>query len=871
MTSARETGDLAWDYVRLPSKFIPFIKFEERGPDIYELVALEGLPSKVASNRPDGSYATKDLFSPHPTLPHAWKYIARLDDTIVLMNGEKVTPIAFEQSIKDSKFVTEAVMFGSGKARVGLMIILSKAAQDLPNHDLESLFIPILVQANGMVPSYAQLSWDMVKILPAGTTYPRTDKGTVIRAAFYRVFDQQIEEIYENAEKASGELCLSENELKQYLRNELSRILAPSISDLLEDETDFFSVGIDSLQAIRLRSSLTKDIQINGSKLTSNVVFDFPSISLLAKELYRLRTGGEASTVSTSTQMKNLILKYSTYDSHTPYENDRYGQYLVVTGATGSLGAHLVSQLVAQADVHKVYCLVRAKSASQAHHRVVQSLRERAVYHHLSLASRKKIIALPSNFSRNDLGLSVDNYDTISTEITGLIHCAWSVNFNLALGSFETDCIAGAHNLLSLCLKAKRPEPATFNFCSSVSAVAATKGGFVSEALPKDLECAQNMGYAQSKLVTEHICMEAAKSYGIKARVLRVGQVVADTVHGIWNATEAIPLMMQAGMTMGAIPRLDENPLWLPVDVVAGAVRDISLSTAGPAVLNVVNHQAFHWTRDLLPALRIAGLEFLEPSQREWIALLRESSPDPSSNPPIKLLEFFTGKYDNDLPRKGLTYDTSYSRFLSSSLREAPVLNQELVNKFVQHFKSTSWRTSAPPSPVKRKLIVIAGPCGSGKSTVATSISNKLGVPWIEGDDLHSKASVEKMSNGIPLTDEDRWLWLETLKATALIRMVQENRNEIIITCSALKKAYRDELRQSRTLDTVFVMLQGTADLLMERTTKRKGHYMGVEMVESQMENLEEPLLEETDIIPIDGTREQKQVVEEILGLIGTF
>ena len=329
MTSARAPGDKAWDYVRLPPNFKPFIIFEERGSGIFELVALNGLPSKVASNRPDGSYATKDLFSPHPSIPDAWKYVARLDDTIVLMNGEKVTPIAFEQSVRDSKFVTEAVMFGSGKARVGLMIIPSSTTAELSTQELESLLLPVLVKANETVPAYAQLSWDMVKVLPPSTDYPRTDKGTVIRAAFYRTFEKQIEEIYESAEVSSGELCLSEPELRQYLRTELSQILSASVSGALEDSTDFFSVGIDSLQAIRLRSVLGKNIQTNGEKLTSNIVFDFPSINLLAQELYRLRTGGVSAVVSTVSQMEDLISKYSIFEAHSPVENETTGQYLV--------------------------------------------------------------------------------------------------------------------------------------------------------------------------------------------------------------------------------------------------------------------------------------------------------------------------------------------------------------------------------------------------------------------------------------------------------------------------------------------------------------------------------------------------------------
>lgn len=542
----------------------------------------------------------------------------------------------------------------------------------------------------------------------------------------------------------------------------------------------------------------------------------------------------------------------------------------MLTGATGSLGAHLASQLVIEKDVKKVYCFVRARSSSNARFRVIQSMQERSVYHHLPLAARKKITAIPADFSKASLGLNPADYNEIASEITGLIHCAWSVNFNLGLKSFEAHCIAGTHNLIALCLRAQRPEPATFNFCSSVSAVANTKGGFVREALPETLECAQNMGYAQSKLVTENICIAAGRTYGLKARVLRVGQVVADTVHGIWNSTEAIPLMMQAGLTIGAIPRLDETPLWLPVDVVASAVAEISVSSAGLGVMNVVNHASFDWTHDLLPALHNAGLDFSEPTQQEWVGLLRNSNPDPASNPPVKLVEFFSKKYDNNIPRTGLTYDTSYAQFLSPALAAAPVLNQQLVDKFVQHFRKTSWSSGPSFAPMKM-MLVIAGPCGTGKSTIAQAVAKELSVPWIEGDNLHSETSVAKMSSGIPLSDSDRWLWLDTIKATAFVQLMKEGENNIIVTCSALRRSYRDELRQSRGLKTVFVVLQGREEVLQQRLGDREGHFMGSEMLKSQLESWEDPGVDETDIIPVDVETDKEQVIAEVLTLLDGF
>jgi hypothetical protein len=329
MTSFRSDGDTAWDYVRVPESFKPYVSWELRSPGIYELVVLEGLPSKVASNRPDGSYATKDLFTPHSSIPNAWKYFARLDDTIVLMNGEKVTPTAFEQSIRDNKLVKEAVMFGSGKARVGMIIIPSDAACGLSSEEVKTLLTPAIARANQEIPGYAQLSLDMVEIAPLGTDYPRTDKGTAIRAAFYRTFEARIEAIYEMSEVSSGELCLSEAELRQYIRAELAKILPPAASQLLEDDTDLFSVGVDSLQTIQLRSVLAKNIRTDGDKLTSNIVFEFPSISSLAQELYRLRTGGSSTSFSITDKMEELISKYSTFDEHIPVANSLEGHYLV--------------------------------------------------------------------------------------------------------------------------------------------------------------------------------------------------------------------------------------------------------------------------------------------------------------------------------------------------------------------------------------------------------------------------------------------------------------------------------------------------------------------------------------------------------------
>ncbi|KEF59131.1 uncharacterized protein A1O9_03975 [Exophiala aquamarina CBS 119918] len=695
MTSTRPDGDKAWNYVRVHEKLAPFIRWEARGGNLHELVVLKGWPSKVATNRPDGAYALKDLFEPHPSIEGAWKYCGRLDDTIVLMNGEKAIPIAMEQAVRQHKMVKETVMFGAGKSQVGMIVIASEFSAGKTTDELIDAILPVIAAENLVLPAYAQLSRDMIRVLPIGTEYPQTDKGTIVRQAFYRAFQNQIDEVYQEAESRSrGTRVLEGQELRAFLREQILELTTNSNeSQSLSDDTDLFSLGVDSLQSTRLRAKILKEIQLNGNALPQNVVFEYPTIAKLAEAIVSIRDSKAIETQDVMGEMERLVSKYSIFPQHVPVAKTSDQTCVVVTGVTGSLGAHVVAQLVRRPYIKEVCCLVRAESDVNAERRVIESMQAREVYNDLLPKQRCKISCYQSDFSKPKLGLSDAVYDNLSQRITSLIHSAWSVNFNKNLSSFEADCIAGARNLMLLCLSAQQPQPASFNFCSSVSTVVNTQGDVVPEALPESFRCAQGMGYAQSKLVTENLIARAAIQTGMSARVLRIGQIVADTQNGIWNATEAIPLMLQAATTIGALPALDESPRWLPVDTVAKSVIDISLPTASSATFfNVVNPRTFHWTNDLLPALRASGLKFEEVGQREWVARLRKSNPDPVANPTIKLVEFFANKYDNDMTkRRNLGYDTRVTELAAPVLSHVPALQPELVQKFVSKFLSTRW------------------------------------------------------------------------------------------------------------------------------------------------------------------------------------
>ncbi|PWW72667.1 acetyl-CoA synthetase-like protein [Tuber magnatum] len=697
LSSSRPESDKEWSYLKVIPLALPYIRWDKNSEGIYELVILPGWPSKVMTNNPDGSYSTRDLWQQHPTDPLKWKYVGRLDDTIVLLNGEKATPIALEGSVRDSPYVDQVVCVGVHQPILGLLVIPSERAIGMSRAEIIQKIWPSVEAGNARMPAYARISAEMIGLLPIGTPYPATDKGTVIRPAFYRTFRVQVESMYARYRESStsGGLSLSEEELRAYVSKAITKVLKLEDATTLTDDTDFFSLGLDSLGSIQVQDSIRQELN-TGKQISQNVVFEKPTVRKLARHLYRLRTGEAEREDDGQSQieiMKGLVEKYSHFERHVPGNSNKQGDYIIVTGATGSLGAHLVSQLATKPSTQKVYCLVRAKDQSSAHERTIQSLKLRRVHEDLPATSLSKVIALPSDFSDPHLGLSEDVYAELLDSVNIVIHCAWQVNFNMDVSSFENAHIKGSHNLMTLCLKSRRSSPASFNFCSSISSVANTPGaGTIPETQPK-YEDSMPMGYAQSKLVTEKLCGIAARRTTLSARVLRIGQVSGDTKFGIWNATEAIPLTVHSAKTLGALPAPVNGEVvsWVPVDVAAGTIIDLSclppIAQKEAPVFHVSHPKLLSWNNDFLPALRAAGLEFESVRPTEWIRRLRAIPQDANVNPEVKLLEFFERKYAADEVKSAPYFETVKACAASGVLSGVEDVKGEVVGRYLEFWR----------------------------------------------------------------------------------------------------------------------------------------------------------------------------------------
>ncbi|NDJ55974.1 gluconokinase [Enterobacteriaceae bacterium 4M9] len=162
-------------------------------------------------------------------------------------------------------------------------------------------------------------------------------------------------------------------------------------------------------------------------------------------------------------------------------------------------------------------------------------------------------------------------------------------------------------------------------------------------------------------------------------------------------------------------------------------------------------------------------------------------------------------------------------------------------------------------------VYVLMGVSGSGKSAVASEVAHTLGAAFLDGDFLHPRCNIIKMSSGQPLNDEDRTPWLKALNDAAFA--MQRTNKVSLIVCSALKKSYRDLLRDGNA-NLSFIYLKGDFDLIAGRLQARKGHFFKPQMLVTQFDTLEEPTADERDVLVVNIDQPLEGVVASTIALI---
>lgn len=320
MTSFRPPGDDEWSYMRLHRPIADHTLMDEIAPGVFECVALDGLPSKGPSNsnNPPNSFRTSDLFTRHPdpAKSNFYRYLSRLDDRLTLVNGEKVLPIPIEGRIRQHELVSEAAVFGFQRTVPGVIIFKSQRASAIRDDEYLEAVWPAVEAANARAESFSRIPRELVVVKSHDAVYPKTDKGTFIRAQLYQQYAEDINKVYQGFEHGqTGTLQLDVSELEAFLLTKFRKDLGVPLPDA---ETDIFAAGVDSLQTTRMWRIIKQNLDLgeNGAALSQNVVFENGNVRALARHLNQLRTSEDAGEENELDVMRSMIEKYSQFTQH---------------------------------------------------------------------------------------------------------------------------------------------------------------------------------------------------------------------------------------------------------------------------------------------------------------------------------------------------------------------------------------------------------------------------------------------------------------------------------------------------------------------------------------------------------------------------
>ncbi len=326
----REKGDDTWNFIRPYANLHDHMLFKRLDDGTHESVYLKSHPALMVSNSndPPGSFHSRDLFEPHPTIPNAWKYVARHDDRITLSTGEKILPLAIEGTVRDHELVRETLMVGIDRPVPGMLVFRAQAAANMSEEEFIKAIWPSVEQANDIADEFARLTPDMVMSIPSGVDYPATDKNNIIRAGAYQTFEDQINKLYDALENGvdtngvSGSLALDVPGLETFLMENFKEKTGIALPDI---HTDFFAAGVDSLRAIQMRRLLQSSLDLGGHSPPTNIVYDAGNVAKLARVLFALRTGDAPVNGAASSDhgdqiavMEELVAKYARFEKRVP-------------------------------------------------------------------------------------------------------------------------------------------------------------------------------------------------------------------------------------------------------------------------------------------------------------------------------------------------------------------------------------------------------------------------------------------------------------------------------------------------------------------------------------------------------------------------
>ncbi len=523
------------------------------------------------------SFELQDRLVNNPKHPDTdFKAVGRNDDLIVLATGEKVLPRILESLLSESPLVKAAVAFGDGQFELGVIVEPASPTED--HEQFKSSIWSIVVEACNQMDDHARISSTTnIIVAPPGMFVPRSDKGSVLRKEASQLFEAEIRKVYQDLDNPAVENSTSALDA-QNLEQSLMKMIQVNLNWTvpIQDwtfEDDLFELGMNSLQAVRLRRLILSSIPHNSAaflskeRITTDFVYKNPSIAKLAQALRDdgdLK-GGQSDLGHTIEDFANM---YSLEQSTSPKLQHSTGPVVLLTGSTGSLGTHLLAQLASSPNVARVVCLNRLPLDARYHHQDAyehqfKTAETKGVT--IPLQDRSKIELITIDPAAPHLGLQDAEYARLCRNTTHIVHCAWPMDFKRQLPSFQAQfrflqslliLAKGAHDLRPL-LKPR------LLFVSSIAVVgqyALVNGTRMVPEVPiHDPSCTNPFGYGQAKLICERIIENAARTHqaSIEVSCVRIGQMSGSQKTGFWNANEHIPTLIHLSQKISCLPVID--------------------------------------------------------------------------------------------------------------------------------------------------------------------------------------------------------------------------------------------------------------------------------------------------------------------------
>ncbi|KAJ7916044.1 putative aminoadipate reductase [Mycena leptocephala] len=647
-----DAGEWAW------------MRFSPRGDGTFECQFLTTPETHQISvqNLPDvKGYSTKDLYERHPTKPDLYRIVGRLDDVLIMANGEKTVPGPMEDIMLANPLIVGAVMFGHERNQVGVLI------EPNPQHKLDpvdeqqvakfrNLIWPVIEEANENAPAFARIYKEMILVTQPGRPMVRVPKGTVIKKRTIALYKQEIEKLYDTIE-ASGNAASdieppaswASHDLEPWLKTHAALVADKDI----RGSHDLFEQGFDSLNATFLRHRIVGALKKLGDdsakaaaqKIPQNFVYAHPSIEDLASAITKLVYKDADLSSTAKALVEEMIVKYSAGFKeaivHERSGNSSAGMVVLLTGSTGGLGSHILEILLGLDSVQRVYAFNR-RGKTPVHERQRQSFIDRVL--NVQLLSSDNLVYLVGDTTKPDLGLALDVWTTLRDTTTVIIHNAWTVDFNKSLSSFEAH-VKGTRNLIDLALQSPNESGVRFLFTSSI----ASAQGWDQKLGPFPEE----LRLMPIKYVSERILAAS----GLEATSFRIGQICGSANNGAWHTTDWVPAMVKSSIALGSFP---SDPVaaaaWLAPEAVSRAIVDAALSTEKPPfAVNLVHPRPV--PRDLLMS-----------------AMARA--------PGMKLLDFFKGFVAGE---GNIEFSTSKAQALSESMSLNP-LSEDDATKWMHYW-----------------------------------------------------------------------------------------------------------------------------------------------------------------------------------------